>query len=121
MGVRVQVQSTFHFENVAEQVLAGIVRGENKAAERLLALSKEQVPEDLSTLAGTGAVVPAEEAEAGAGVVYDTPYARRLHEHPEYHFSTKTNPGAKGKYLEDPAVENRKELGDIIRAEARRG
>ncbi len=31
-------------------------------------------------------------------VSYNTPYARRLHEHPEYRF----NEGRKGKYLEDP-------------------
>lgn len=33
-------------------------------------------------------------------VVSDTPYARRLYFHPEYHFSTKDNPNAGGAWFE---------------------
>jgi len=117
--VRASVQMTLRTGEVLNEILEGVVRGQNAAAERLLALSREQVPFDEGTLSGSGAVVPAESAEQGAAVTYDTPYAARLHEHPEYHFSTASNPGAKGKYLEDPALENRKELGAIIRREAR--
>lgn len=118
MGVSINVQFTNRAGAMADQVIEGVVRGETKAGERLLALTQEQVPMELATLAGSGTVVPAQDAEQGAKVVYDTPYAARLHEHPEYHFSTAANPGAKGKYVEDPALENRKELGDIIRKEA---
>jgi len=39
-------------------------------------------------------------------VSYDTPYAARLHEHPEYNFQN----GRQGKYLEEPAMQNRAEL-----------
>lgn len=87
-----------------------IMQGQNQAGERLLALSAVDVPLDIGTLLGSGQVVPAETMEEGSAVVYDTPYAARLHEHPEFNFQG----GRKGKYLEDPANENRAELGEII-------
>ncbi|MGN0464903.1 MAG: hypothetical protein ACI4F9_00970 [Lachnospiraceae bacterium] len=34
-------------------------------------------------------------------IVSSTPYARRLYFHPEYNFSHKENPNAKGKWFED--------------------
>ena len=36
-----------------------------------------------------------------ATLVSNTPYARRLYFHPEYHFDKGENPHAKGKWLED--------------------
>lgn len=87
-----------------------IMDGENAAAERLLALSVEEVPFELGTLADSGAVEPASTPEEGAAVVYDTPYATRHHEHPEYTFQN----GRKGKYVEDPAMAHKGELGEII-------
>lgn len=44
-----------------------------------------------------------DKSDVGAGsvkVVSDTPYARRLYFHPEYHFSTKENPNAGGAWFE---------------------
>lgn len=46
----------------------------------------------------------ADYSESGSGkvtIVSSTPYARRLYFHPEYHFSKKENPNAKGKWFED--------------------
>lgn len=34
-------------------------------------------------------------------LVTDTPYARRLYHHPEYHFQTSKNPNARGEWLHD--------------------
>ena len=34
-------------------------------------------------------------------LVTDTPYARRLYHHPEYHFQTGKNANARGKWLHD--------------------
>lgn len=34
-------------------------------------------------------------------LVSNTPYARRLYYHPEYHFQTKENPNARGMWYED--------------------
>lgn len=117
MGVRIQVTSTNNIDGALEDILAGLVRGETKAAERLLTLSAAAAPLDTGALIGSGQVEPAVDPEEGAAVIYDTPYAAKLHEHPEYNFQG----GRQGKYVEDPAVEHRKELGDIIRQEIRRG
>jgi hypothetical protein len=116
MGVRAVVTMTTGFGDVADQILAGIVVGENQAAERLLALAIPRTPLQDGALRGSGHVEQASDAEEGAAVVFDTPYAARLHEHPEYSF---TGPGTGGKYLENPALENKQELGDIIRKAAR--
>lgn len=122
MGVRAEVQMIVQFGDVMESILAGTVQGVQQAAEHLLAKSQEQVPMDQGTLGSSGTVAMATEDKGmTAQVVYDTPYAARLHEHPEYHFSKKSNPGAKGKYLEDPAMENKTEIGNIIRAAATKG
>lgn len=43
-------------------------------------------------------------SESGQGrvtIVTSTPYARRLYFHPEYNFSTKENPNARGKWFDD--------------------
>ncbi|MFD4111619.1 hypothetical protein ACFWWU_36510 [Streptomyces sp. NPDC058650] len=115
MGVRINVQMTSNIGNFADDMLDRLSRGETKAAERLLTLSLPRTPLDNGPLREAGAVEPAETPEAGAQVVFDTPYAARLHEHPEFTFQ---EPGTGGKWLEETALENRKELGDIIRKEA---
>ncbi len=69
------------------------------AGRELLRLSQEQVPLDEGTLQNTGTVeVDGKDVIIG----YHTPYAARLHEHPEYRFQK----GRKGKYLEDPLRDN---------------
>lgn len=118
MPVDASVSVTSNFDGVTQAALAGVLRGETLAAERLLALSMPNVPLRDGTLRGTGAVVPASDPEEGAAVTFDTPYAARLHEHPEFTFS---EPGTGGKYVENPAMENSAQLGAIIAAEAGRG
>lgn len=117
MGVRIEVQMTVRTQGLSDRVIAALVRGETKAAERGLTHAVDLSPMDVGTLIDAHQVVPAVNPEEGAAVVVDTPYARRLHEHPEYNFSTDSNPNAQGKWLETAMVENRKELGDIIRKE----
>lgn len=76
-----------------------------EAAEEVLRLSQLEVPHDEGTLQNSGAV---EELTNGDIVVgYHTQYAARLHEHPEYNFQK----GRKGKYLEDPIMNNADVLG----------
>jgi len=113
------VQYTNNFGGIGREIIAGTRQGVGRAGERLLALSAAEVPLELGTLLGSGSVsTPLSSAdEIVAQVIYDTPYAARLHEHPEYEFQN----GRKGKYLEDPALEHRDELGDIVRKEARGG
>lgn len=42
-----------------------------------------------------------ESANGKVTLVSNTPYARRLYYHPEYHFQTDENPNAKGNWYED--------------------
>ncbi len=117
MGARIEVTSTNNIDRLLADIETDLTQGINAAAERLLALSAERAPFDEGALVGSGTVERASNPEEGASVIYDTPYAARLHEHPEYSFQN----GRHGKYLEGPAVEHRKELGDIIRKQVRGG
>lgn len=118
MTVDASVSVTSNFGQVSDMALAGILRGETLAAERLLALSLPRTPFRDGPLRESGAVIPAADPQEGAAVTFDTPYAARLHEHPEYNFN---EPGTGGKYVENPALENSRELGAIIATEAGRG
>lgn len=118
MTVDASVSVTSNFAGASQMALAGILHGETLAAERLLALSLPRTPLRDGPLRESGAVIPAVDPQEGAAVTYDTPYAARLHEHPEYTFN---EPGTGGKYVENPAMENSRELGQIIATEAGRG
>jgi hypothetical protein len=69
-------------------------------ANEILRLSQFQVPHDTGRLQNSGHVEPKPKDRAIVG--YNTVYAARLHENPQYHFKK----GRKGKYLEDPIKEN---------------
>lgn len=114
MGISIEITADSNFADIARRVHAGAQQGVALAGERLLALSSVEVPHDVGTLSQSGAVstpLASQSADPVAEVTYDTPYAARLHEHPEYNFQK----GRKGKYVEDPAMSNKDELGDIIR------
>ena len=117
MGVRIEVSMRSNLAAFAANAVQNLVQGENMAAERLLALSTERAPLDVGTLIGSGTVERASNPEEGAAVVFDTPYAARLHEHPEFNFQN----GRQGKYVEDPALQHRGELGEIIRKQVQGG
>lgn len=88
------------FDGANGKGLSGVKQAVDDAAGNLFAESEKEVPHDIGTLQGSGNVSPAEIKgdEISAEVGYDTPYAARLHEHPEFNFQK----GRKGKYLEDP-------------------
>ena len=71
-----------------------------EAGGDLLKESVKIVPHDIGTLEGSGKVsdVKGSGNTMEIGVGYNTPYAARLHEHPEYKFQK----GRRGKYLETP-------------------
>lgn len=119
MGVRADVSMTNNFGAVTQEILQRLVAGENKAAERGVALAVDLSPMDQGNLRDAHQVEPATNAEAGAQVVVDAPQAARLHEHPEYNFQTDSNPNAQGKWVETAMVENKAELGAIIAKEVR--
>lgn len=74
------------------------------AALEGLRLTQFEVPHDEGTLQNSGTV---ERLKDGVVLGYHTPYAARLHEHPEYRFQK----GRKGKYIEDPIRRNERALG----------
>ena len=121
MGVRINVQLSVKSNNLAPSILSNATSGLNLASLRLLALSLDGVPTRDAVLAGSGTTDPAATENDPADVIFDTPYAARLHEHPEYDFSKDANPNARGKWLELAASENRAELRAIWAKEALNG
>jgi len=88
------------FSGASDKAIRGVKQAVDDAAGNLFAESEKEVPHDKGTLQGSGNVTESKIVgnELSAEVGYDTPYAARLHEHPEYNFQK----GRKGKYLEDP-------------------
>ena len=88
-----------HIDKLTPEILAASNKAEDLVADEVLRLSQHEVPKDKGYLEGTGV---SDRDKQGAFVGYNTPYAARLHEHPEFNFKK----GRKGKYLEDPIKEN---------------
>ncbi|SDZ00939.1 hypothetical protein [Thermoactinomyces sp. DSM 45892] len=82
-------------------LFSGVIAG----TEKMLSLSNENVPLDEGTLLRSG-VASFSESKLSGCVSYNTPYARRLHEHPEYRFQQ----GRKGKWLEDTTKQKQNEI-----------
>lgn len=81
--------------------------------EYVLQEVNEDVPFDTGALMRSGNYDISVESNQGTGhVFYDTPYAIKVHEHPEYHFQN----GRKGKYLEDVVERVRDEIRDFIKS-----
>lgn len=92
------------FEQILDRMAKTVDKISMQALEEmgdeLLRLSAMEVPHDEGTLETSGTSQKAGKDEWEVG--YHTPYAARLHEHPEYRFQG----GRKGKYLEDPLKHN---------------
>ncbi|TFC59409.1 MULTISPECIES: hypothetical protein [unclassified Cryobacterium] len=128
MGIRVDVSLARSFPRITDGILAGVVNGQNKAAEELLKWSAAEVPYQQGDLAETGTVVRAEIPGDDAEVVYDSVYAARWHEDQplvdslgrRYNGKSDFGEGRKSHYLSDPALQHKAELGKIIATEANR-
>jgi len=88
------------------------IRQLTEASVRALVLTAEELhtevvqaqvfPFDTGNLQDESTFVDYSKAAKGkVRIVSNTPYARRLYYHPEYHFQKKENPNAKGKWFED--------------------
>lgn len=86
-------------DKLTPKIIEASIKGENEIADEALRLSQQEVPKDEGVLEGTGV---SDRDSQGAYVGYNTPYAARLHENPQYAFKK----GRKGKYLEDPIKNN---------------
>lgn len=78
----------------------GVRKGLLDAGMEAMRLSQIEVPHDEGTLQNSGTVELMPNGDVVLG--YHTPYAARLHEHPEYRFQK----GRKGKYISDPINRN---------------
>ena len=94
---------TSGFEKVLDELAKGVdklsLSALREMGDELLRLSAKEVPHDTGALQATGT---SQQSGQDWEVGYHTPYAARLHEHPEYRFQK----GRKGKYLEDPLKHN---------------
>lgn len=124
MSIRASVSLTLNFDKITSSVLAAAQLGVARAGEELLKEAVGRAPMDENTQRNSAAVSMPLAARGGdpqVDVSFDTPYAARLHEHPEYNFSRKSNANAQGKYLENAAMENRDLLGEIIAEQIQKG
>jgi hypothetical protein len=92
-------------KKVIQKTVEGLWEASRLATDVIGNESHMQTPIDTGTLRRSWFTKPLL-SKIGFGFGYRTPYAARLHEHPEYKFKT---PGTKAKYLEDPIEQN---LGD---------
>ena len=93
MGILFKLNANFKAKEVKNAVNASGIRGMKIVGEYLLEESKKTVPYRDGMLESSGAVSTDGKTVC---VSYNTPYARRLHEHPEYNFRGKGH----GKWLE---------------------
>lgn len=97
-------QVQLNLKNLSKALDRGVPKALLDVGYEILRLSQMEVPHDTGNLQNSGTV---EEVNGNVIVGYHTPYAARMHEHPEYHFQK----GRKGKYLEDPIHRNASALG----------
>ncbi len=96
---------TANLPNLNKALNRGVEKSRLDVAFEALRLSQIEVPHDEGTLQNSGTV----EVMPGGDIIlgYHTPYAARLHEHPEYRFQR----GRKGKYITHPIETNMGVLG----------
>ncbi len=130
MSYRVDVTTQTNGAEALEMILKGSEEGVNLGAEYLLGLAKERAPLRDGDLIASGSVQRAEDAgDIEADVVFDAPYAARWHEDAPLvdslgrHYKGNSNfqNSRESHYVENPARENRRQIGAIIRKAAKAG
>lgn len=96
---------TANIPNLDKALKSGVNKGLLDAGMESLRLTQFEVPHDEGSLQNSGTVEVMPNGDVVMG--YSTPYAARLHEHPEYRFQK----GRKGKYISDPLDKNAAVLG----------
>lgn len=103
------VRVTFHGNEARARIQAGTIKGIQDGTEFLLQEANRECPLDEGTLQRSGNT-DIDPSNLKGSVYYDTPYAIRLHEHPEYHFQG----GRKGKWLERATTKNMASIRSYI-------
>jgi hypothetical protein len=111
--------NTKDFQADMKRIQNSIRQVENEVAyeqaNEILRTSIREVPHDIGNLQNTGDTKPLT-AENGHMVFYDTDYAAKMHENPQFDFQK----GRKAKYLEDPIKRNETRLQQIAQGVGRR-
>ena len=101
----IKVKSTvkMNFSRIRQLEQAQVMALEQTAeALHTEVVQAQVVPFDTGALQNEGTFVDYSESRQGkVSIISNTPYARRLYFHPEYHFQTKENPNARGKWYTD--------------------
>lgn len=92
-------------KQVSAKVKRAAVQGLSDGAEHILEESNRIVPIDEGNLMRSG-ITSVDESKMHAAISYDTPYAVRLHEHPEYNFQH----GREGKWLEKTLKKRKRDV-----------
>lgn len=85
------------------QLSQGAVRALEMTGEALHTevVQAQVIPRDTGALTINTSCDFKDSGKGKVSIVCQTPYARRLYYHPEYHFSKAENPNAKGKWFDD--------------------
>lgn len=101
----IKVKSTvkMNFPRIRQLEQAQVTALEQTAEALHTEVVQAQVmPFDTGALQNEGTFVDYSESRQGkVSIISNTPYARRLYFHPEYHFKTKENPNTRGKWYTD--------------------
>lgn len=108
------VTVNINWKTVTDVVDVGAMAGLKLSAEYVLSLSKQHCPHDTGTLENSGGT---DVKLFKAQVFYDTPYAARLHEHPEYNFQGK----GQGKWLENALTQSNVQIIQLMKMSIGRG
>ena len=101
--IKVNSVIKMNFPKIKQLTDAQVTALEQTAEEVRREVKDAQVfPRDTGNLQNESTFVDYSQARQGkVSLVSTAPYARRLYFHPEYHFQTKENPNAKGRWYED--------------------
>ena len=101
--IKVKSVVKMNFPRIRQLEQAQVTALEQTVEELRTDVKQAQVmPFKTGTLQGEGTFVDYSESRQGkVSIISNTLYARRLYFHPEYHFQTKENPNARGKWYSD--------------------
>ena len=111
-GIRTRVT----WNDVQPQIRTAMRKGIHDALEHVLDESNAITPHDEGILEGTGTITLDPNKLKGV-ISYNTPYAIRLHEHPEYSFQR----GRKGKWLEITVKQEKKKVQAYLHNKIKQG
>ena len=98
-------------KQVEDLVKKALIDGGKDAGENVLEESNRMVPHDEGTLMRSGQV-SVDEEKLDVFVSYDTPYAVKLHENPQYNFQQ----GRQGKWLEQGLKNRQSAIQEFLKA-----